>query len=149
VAFLDGANGIYTAPDTLQGSLTAVSGAGLTGQGTGYFDVAGGLAAAYLDTNGEPGGADFTYTSSFQPIPGGAVVNGGIIVATHFGTNEVQGNSVPEPHPRPPGLGLVGLGMARRNKKSPDYKVAGTKNRAAMRGFFMPLFEIGLRISAT
>jgi hypothetical protein len=53
---------------TLAGTVTIPNDVGASGQGAGYFDVVGGLAAAYLDTNGEPGGADFTYTSSFQPI---------------------------------------------------------------------------------
>lgn len=47
----------------------------VAGDGRGFLDVAGGLAAACFDTNTFPllpaGFADFQFTSSFQLLPGG------------------------------------------------------------------------------
>ena len=54
---MTGANGGWTAPITLSGNATGSNAAGLTGQGVGYLDVIGGLAAGNLNTNGQPGEA--------------------------------------------------------------------------------------------
>lgn len=101
---------------TLNGSITGVSaiGAILTGEGSGFLDVVGGLAAAYFDTNSQFG-SDFKYTSEFGPLPSA------IGDKTHIGTGTIAGASQAVPEPgilALLGLGIAGLGFARRNKKS-------------------------------
>jgi hypothetical protein len=103
---------------TLTGSLTGVSALGLvlTGEGSGFLDVVGGIAAPYFDTNGQFG-ADFKYTSEFQPLA--ATIPG--TDKTHLGTATISGASqtVPEPGALALlGIGLLGLGAARRMKKA-------------------------------
>jgi len=90
---------------------------GVNGNGSGYLDVAGGLAAPYFDTDTQfvlqtgPSfdTADFQFTSSFQLLPGAAtfVSDDGKTYGL-FGTNDLQGAStVPEPGT----LFLLGLGL--------------------------------------
>ncbi|MEE9354951.1 MAG: PEP-CTERM sorting domain-containing protein [Methylococcaceae bacterium] len=81
------------------------------GSGFGAWDIVGGPALSFLDTNTTVDGSDFTYTTSFQPVTAG---DPGTSI---FGTAELKGDSQVVPEPSILGLlgiGLLGFGVTRR-----------------------------------
>jgi len=83
-----------------------------TGSGSALLDVVGGLAMSNFDTNTKVNGADMVFSSSFQPA---GFNENGIPMLT--GTFDLKGNSIPEPSVLALlGVGLFGLGIARRQK---------------------------------
>ncbi|MCB1801693.1 MAG: hypothetical protein KDI82_08405 [Gammaproteobacteria bacterium] len=89
---------------TFTGTVTA---AGLSG--IGQLDVTGGLAAGNFDTNTQVNGSDVTFSNSFTFFtPQGNVLN-------VDGTGNFFSDTIPVPAPLALlGLGLVGLGFAKR-----------------------------------
>ena len=109
----------YSLDETLVGTLTDPSDVGAGGRGTGYLDVTGGIAESYFDTNGQPGGADITYSAIFFPEDGFVVVGEDGTRYTNRGVITAVGvtQEVPEPGALAlMGLGLAGLGFARRKQ---------------------------------
>lgn len=111
----------YTNGETLVGNLAIPNNLAFGGQGSGYLDVTGGLAASYFDTNTQPGGADLAYISGFFQAPNEVVVVGPDGTRyTHRGTITAFGDTqaVPEPGALAlMGLGFAGLGFVRRRQK--------------------------------
>lgn len=83
------------------------------GEGSSLMDAVGGMALGNFDTDGKADGADFVFTSSFQPLPGGDNGEGYEL----FGSADLSGNSIPEPTSVALlGLGLLGFAASRKRK---------------------------------
>ncbi|WP_438863405.1 PEP-CTERM sorting domain-containing protein [Neptunicella sp.] len=109
---LSGIHGIMTSIDA---TLSTYGGGTDAGLGGGLLDVVGGAAMANFDTDTQTDGADWVFSTSFQPIPAGPTPDG----LELFGTADFRGTSIPEPSSIAIlGLGLLGLaGASRRRQK--------------------------------
>lgn len=80
--------------------------------GAGQFDVVGGAAAAYFNTNSMDYGSDLAFSPSFTKF-----VNNSLLFET--GSGNFAGDAVPEPGSLALlGLGLLGLVSSRRGRKN-------------------------------
>jgi hypothetical protein len=98
---------------SLNATLSSFGGGVDAGVGAGLLDVVGGIAMGNFDTDTQTDGADWVFSSSFQPI--GATTADGFEL---FGTADFRGESIPEPSSLALlGLGMLGLGFGARRKK--------------------------------
>lgn len=99
----------------LEGSGDDIGTGSDTGDGHALLDVIDGLAKGNFDTNTRLNGADLVFSSSFQPVIDGSGNPTGMLK----GTIDLSGNSIPEPGSLAlAGLGILGLGIARRRKSA-------------------------------
>ena len=102
---------------TIQATLTDFGGGTDAGTGTGLLDVTGGMAMENFDTDTETDGADWVFSTSFQPFQSGGTTDDGFEL---FGTADFGGTSIDVPEPTSLailGLGLVGLAFGSRRKQ--------------------------------
>ncbi|WP_299084295.1 PEP-CTERM sorting domain-containing protein [uncultured Paraglaciecola sp.] len=102
---------------TIQATLTDFGGGTDAGTGTGLLDVTGGMAMENFDTDTETDGADWVFSTSFQPFQSGGATDDGFEL---FGTADFGGESIDVPEPTSLailGLGLVGLAFGSRRKQ--------------------------------
>jgi hypothetical protein len=100
---------------TLNATLATFGGGTDAGVGAGLLDVVGGMAMGNFDTNTQTAGADWVFSSSFQPFVGGGATDDGFEL---FGTADFRGTSIPEPSSLALlGLGMLGLGFGARRKR--------------------------------